>query len=156
MAAAFDPQDGRRQVYSQPCAELAPDDKRADHIYHALTNWYDRAPMLATAVMAMCEAPANKDLAALDGACCKTMQEVLQVELLGRAFAADGLTVEEMAGCYHGKFLMDSMCDMVGASTCTFISREGQADVPLAGVKGRCACETCRMLLRARRRHMNI
>ena len=155
ITAAFDPHDGRRQVYREECDRAAPDDKRGDHMLKAMRQWYQQAPAMATAIMAAHRALAALDWPALDAACLALMGEILDLELLGRAFADPLLSVQERSSCYHGKFILDSIYWLLGSSCCT-ASGNLAPGYPAQGMKPRCSCDSCRLLFRAREKHMFI
>ena len=156
VGAVFDPQDGRRQIYRDPQPRIGGDDKRIDHLHSALDNWCDVAPQVAKSILVMCTAIGRKCMQELESACEATMEELLKLELLGRAFTDTSLPLEERACCYHGKFMMDTVYALVIATMCESVPRDGRQLQPVSGVKGRCSCDACSMLLQARRKHMFI
>ena len=84
VGACFDPHDGRRQAYSDPKPELAPDDKRADHLFFACDSWGVEAPQIAACILRMRDAVQAADAEHLEQACHDTMAALMQLELVGR------------------------------------------------------------------------
>ena len=136
VGAVFDPQDGRRQVYRDPQPCVAGDDKRLDHLYVALDSWCDVVPDVAKSILAMCASIERKSVQELDSACEATMEELLKLQLLGRAFTDASVPLEERACCYHGKFMMGTVYALVIATMCESVPRRRQLQ-PVSGVKGR-------------------
>ncbi|CAK0819964.1 unnamed protein product [Prorocentrum cordatum] len=155
ITAAFDPRDGRRQVYREECERASPDDKRGDHMLRAMRQWYEHAPAMATAVMDVYRALAALDGPSLGTACLALMGAILDLELLGRPFADPFLSVEEKSSCYYAKFILDSIYWLVGSACCSS-GENRDAGFPAGGMKPRCACAASRLLLRARGKHMFI
>ena len=50
--------------------------------------------------------------------------------------------------------MMDTVYALVIATMCENVSQEGRQLQPVPGVKGRCSCGACSMLLQARRKDM--